>query len=36
MDPLLNTQMGHIVLTVSGGWMLTGVLVMRKMINIDL
>jgi tight adherence protein B len=36
MDPLLNTQMGHMVLTVSGGWMLTGVLVMRKMINIDL
>jgi tight adherence protein B len=36
MDPLLNTNMGHIVLTVSGGWMLTGVLVMRKMINIDL
>jgi tight adherence protein B len=36
MDPLLNTQMGHIVLMVSGGWMLTGVLVMRKMINIDL
>ena len=36
MDPLLHTQMGHIVLTVSGGWMLTGVLVMRKMINIDL
>jgi tight adherence protein B len=36
MDPLLNTQMGHFVLMVSGGWMLTGVLVMRKMINIDL
>jgi tight adherence protein B len=36
MDPLLNTNMGHIVLTISGGWMLTGVLVMRKMINIDI
>ncbi len=36
MDPLLNTQSGHLVLMISGGWMLTGILVMRKMINIDL
>jgi tight adherence protein B len=36
MDPLLYTKMGHLVLTISGGWMLLGVLVMRKMINIDI
>ncbi len=36
MDPLFNTSVGHIILIGSGSWMLTGVLVMRKMINIDI
>ena len=33
--PLFTTSIGHIVLGVSGFWMLIGVLVMRQMINFD-
>jgi tight adherence protein B len=33
--PLFQTQVGHIMLIGSGLWMLTGILVMRKMINFD-
>jgi tight adherence protein B len=36
MDPLYYTPTGHILLIGSGIWMLTGVLVMKKMINIDI
>jgi tight adherence protein B len=35
LDPLFGTETGHIMLVGSGLWMLTGVLVMRKMINFD-
>lgn len=33
--PLFEDELGHIMLIGSGLWMLTGVLVMRKMINFD-
>lgn len=36
LQPLFSTRIGNIILTVSGGWMLTGVIVMKKMINIDI
>jgi tight adherence protein B len=36
LKPLLDTNIGHIILICSGVWMLTGVLVMKKMINIDI
>lgn len=36
LHPLFSTRIGNIILTVSGGWMLTGVIVMKKMINIDI
>jgi tight adherence protein B len=35
LNPLFETEIGHILLVVSGLWMLTGILVMRKMINFD-
>ncbi|MFW6028522.1 MAG: type II secretion system F family protein [bacterium] len=35
LNPLFETEIGHILLVVSALWMLTGVLVMRKMINFD-
>lgn len=35
MDPLLDTTAGHLLLIGCGVWMLTGILVMRKMINFD-
>jgi tight adherence protein B len=36
MDPLFNTTAGNVMLVGCGTWMLTGVLVMRKMINFDI
>jgi len=36
MDPLFNTSTGNVMLVGCGVWMLTGVLVMRKMINFDI
>ena len=36
LQPLFSTRIGNIILTVSAGWMLTGVIVMKKMINIDI
>lgn len=36
LKPLLDTNIGHIIMICSGVWMLTGVLVMKKMINIDI
>jgi tight adherence protein B len=36
LKPLVDTNLGHIILICSGVWMLTGVLVMKKMINIDI
>jgi tight adherence protein B len=36
LDPLFDTPTGNILLIGSGIWMLTGVLVMKKMINIDI
>ncbi len=36
MDPLFNTTAGNIMLVGCGTWMMTGVLVMRKMINFDI
>jgi tight adherence protein B len=33
--PLFEDELGHIMLIGSGLWMLTGILVMRKMINFD-
>ena len=33
LQPLFSTRVGNIILTVSAGWMLTGVIVMKKMIN---
>jgi len=33
LNPLFETQRGNLMLMISGGWMLTGVLIMRKMIN---
>jgi len=35
LNPLFQTSTGNIMLVGSGVWMLTGVLVMRKMINFD-
>jgi tight adherence protein B len=35
LSPLFDTKMGNILLVGSGLWMLTGVLIMRKMINFD-
>ena len=35
LSPLFEEELGHIMLAGSGLWMLTGVLVMRKMINFD-
>jgi tight adherence protein B len=36
MDPLFETTAGNVMLVGCGTWMLTGVLVMRKMINFDI
>ena len=36
MNPLFNTSVGNIMLVGCGMWMLTGVLVMRKMINFEI
>lgn len=36
LKPLLDTSIGHIIMICSAVWMLTGVLVMKKMINIDI
>ncbi len=36
LSPLLHTNMGHILLTCSGAWMTTGILVMRKMIAFEI
>ena len=33
LNPLFHTERGNIMLMVAGGWMLCGVLIMRKMIN---
>jgi len=35
LAPLFEDELGHIMLIGSGLWMLTGILVMRKMINFD-
>lgn len=35
LDPLFKTRNGNIMLFLSGCWMMTGILVMRKMINFD-
>jgi tight adherence protein B len=35
LTPLFTTEVGHLLLAGSGLWMLTGILVMRKMINFD-
>jgi tight adherence protein B len=35
LNPLFETTLGHIMLIGSALWMLTGILVMRKMINFD-
>ena len=35
LDPLFETEVGHLMLIGSGMWMLTGVFMMRKMINFD-
>jgi tight adherence protein B len=34
--PLFTTQMGHIMLLISGFWMLCGIVVMKNMINFDI
>jgi tight adherence protein B len=36
MDPLFETTAGNVMLVGCGTWMMTGVLVMRKMINFDI
>ena len=36
MDPLFNSTAGNVMLVGCGTWMMTGVLVMRKMINFDI
>jgi tight adherence protein B len=36
IKPLLDTNVGNIILIGSGMWMTTGILVMKKMINIDI
>ena len=36
MEPLFNTQTGHMLIIASGTWMTIGVLVMRKMINFQI
>jgi tight adherence protein B len=36
LNPLFYTHMGNILLVISGTWMMTGVLVMRKMINFEI
>ena len=36
MKPMFATTSGHIMMVVSALWMLTGVLVMKKMINFDI
>lgn len=36
LNPLFNTSTGHIMLVGCGVWMMTGVLVMRKMINFQI
>jgi tight adherence protein B len=36
LEPLLSTSTGNIMLVGSGVWMLTGVLIMRQMINFDI
>ena len=33
LNPLFDTERGNIMLMVAGGWMVVGVLIMRKMIN---
>jgi len=33
LNPLFDTERGNIMLMVAGGWMMVGVLIMRKMIN---
>ncbi|MCA0433810.1 MAG: type II secretion system F family protein [Proteobacteria bacterium] len=36
LKPMLETNMGHILMIGSGVWMLIGVLIMRKMINFEI
>jgi tight adherence protein B len=36
LSPMFNTDIGNILLAVSAFWMGTGILVMRKMINVDI
>ncbi len=36
LTPLFETETGNIMLAVAGGWMLVGLLVMRKMINFQI
>ena len=36
LNPLFYTTVGNILLIVSGTWMMTGVLIMRKMINFEI
>jgi tight adherence protein B len=36
LEPLWTTQIGNILVFISAGWMLTGVLIMRKMINFEI
>ncbi len=33
LNPLFDTERGNIMLMVAGGWMMVGILIMRKMIN---
>jgi tight adherence protein B len=36
LNPLFDTSAGNIMLVACGLWMLTGILVMRKMINFEI
>jgi tight adherence protein B len=36
LSPLLNTTIGNIMLGACAVWMMTGILVMRKMINFEI
>jgi tight adherence protein B len=36
LDPLWTTKIGNILVAISATWMLTGVLIMRKMINFEI
>jgi len=33
LNPLFETERGNLMVMIAGGWMLTGILIMRKMIN---